>query len=396
MHRILILIGFLLFSFPSLAQEKPAFHSVKAQPNDGIYSLLRRYQLADHQSNHSQFLSLNSMKKNDHLVVGKEYVIPVYIYTYNGRSIRSTIGDSNLKKAKRIQGYNETLLAKGLRKTKYSDSKILWVPHHELHETKKTAKAEAKKDELKVPESKEPRIYPIFGKDHEHVPLIDRSLAGQVFYLVTGHGGPDPGAIGVRHTHRMCEDEYAYDVALRLCKKLLERGAVAYMIIRDPNDGIRSGEYLPCDTDELTWVDKKIPLGQKKRLQHRSDAINKLYKRHKKQGVKNQTALMIHIDSRSAQARADLFFYHHKKSKSGKERALKMQSVMKAKYKKHRANGKYTGTVSARNLYVLNRVKATSVYIEMGNIMNQHDQLRFTLEKNREALAKWLYEGLVI
>jgi len=39
-------------------------------------------------------------------------------------------------------------------------------------------------------------IEPIFGKDHEAVTIQDSLLKGAVYYLIAGHGGPDPGAIG--------------------------------------------------------------------------------------------------------------------------------------------------------------------------------------------------------
>ena len=42
------------------------------------------------------------------------------------------------------------------------------------------------------------------------------------------------------------------------------------MITRDPDDGLRSGEYLDCDTDEYCWGDYKIPRSQKARLFQRS------------------------------------------------------------------------------------------------------------------------------
>ena len=47
------------------------------------------------------------------------------------------------------------------------------------------------------------------------------------------------------------------------------------------------------------------------------------------------------------------------------------------------------------DLHILRQTETTSVYIELGNIRNQLDQDRFTLENNRQALANWLCEGLM-
>ncbi|MBK9213145.1 MAG: N-acetylmuramoyl-L-alanine amidase [Saprospiraceae bacterium] len=36
----------------------------------------------------------------------------------------------------------------------------------------------------------------------------------------------------------------------------------------------------------------------------------------------------------------------------------------------------------------------TSVYVELGNIQNTHDQKRILDPRNRQLLADWLFEGL--
>jgi N-acetylmuramoyl-L-alanine amidase len=72
-----------------------------------------------------------------------------------------------------------------------------------------------------------------------------------------------------------------------------------------------------------------------------------------------------------------------------------MQKTLEQKYKKNRKSGKYHGTVTARDLHMLREPKPTSVFIELGNIRNSFDQQRFIVERNRQLLADWLYEGLV-
>ena len=45
----------------------------------------------------------------------------------------------------------------------------------------------------------------LFGKALASYPIISRELSGATFYLVSGHGGPDPGAIGKYQGHnRVC------------------------------------------------------------------------------------------------------------------------------------------------------------------------------------------------
>jgi N-acetylmuramoyl-L-alanine amidase len=92
--------------------------------------------------------------------------------------------------------------------------------------------------------------FKIFGSKYNNIEIKSNELKGAIFYLKSGHGGPDPGAIGKYQNHQVCEDEYAYDVTLRLAKNLIEKGATVYMITIDKNDGIRDDSFLMADKDE--------------------------------------------------------------------------------------------------------------------------------------------------
>ena len=72
---------------------------------------------------------------------------------------------------------------------------------------------------------------PLFGKELANVKVTSNRLAGACFYVVSGHGGPDPGAIGRAGRHELHEDEYAYDIALRLARVLMQEGADVRIII---------------------------------------------------------------------------------------------------------------------------------------------------------------------
>ncbi len=235
-------------------------------------------------------------------------------------------------------------------------------------------------------------VYSIFGEKYKRVSKVDNQLAGAVFYLVSGHGGPDPGAVGKYGSHTLCEDEYAYDVTLRLARKLIEHGALVYMIIRDNNDGIRDESFLKPDKDERCYPNLVIPRGQTSRLRQRKNAVNKLYIQHK---GKHQRLIITHVDSRSKRQNIDVFFYYDKRSKTGKKMALNLQNTFKAKYNQHQPNRGYHGTVSARNLYVLKYSYPPAVFIELGNINHQRDQQRFIKKNNRQALANWMADAMI-
>jgi len=386
----LFLITVFFFGFVSYAQN-PYYLKKSPLKGEGIYAFLRRYHLDDNSCNLSKFLKLNGLNRIDPLYYDKEYKLPVLIYDYNGKSIRSTIGNNDYQLAVQIKAYNESILKENLRKTHYTDSKILWVPYGMF----KCPNSIASVDKIENKRKKiETLTIPIFGEANKKVDVYDKLLDNRVFYVVSGHGGPDPGARYSGKNHTLCEDEYAYDVALRLARNLLRHGATVHIIIRDPNDGIREDNYLKCDKDEKSFNGKVLPRKQIVRLKQRCDDINRLYSKYKKKGVKSQTAIIIHVDSRSYQKRQDVFFYYYFGSKSGKKTALAINRKFAEKYRKVQKGRGYHGTVSARNLYVLKHTLPPAVFTELGNIRNIYDQKRIILPDNRQALANWIYLGL--
>lgn len=234
---------------------------------------------------------------------------------------------------------------------------------------------------------------PLFGKQLANVKVTSNRLAGACFYVVSGHGGPDPGAIGRVGKHELHEDEYAYDIALRLARNLMQEGAEVHIIIQDAKDGIRDSRYLSNSKRE-TCMGDAIPLNQVARLQQRCTKINELYRKDRRK-YKYCRAIFLHVDSRSRSAQTDVFFYHAPKSVSGKKLAVTMKETFESKYDKHQPNRGFEGTVSSRNLYVLLQAAPVSVFVELGNIQNTFDQRRFVISSNRQALAKWMTEGFI-
>ena len=430
--KSLVIPLFLCFFFSAaLSNAQDRLVRIVAKNGDSAEGLMQRYRLSENTCNLDHFFKVNNLESNAGLKIGKKYYLPILIYDYNGESIRTSLNLEGWEKPYEIKKYNELLKNKKLRTSSIVSSNIIWVPYDVMGcGNKKTDANEAitqsptSSDKIvelaPITPGKEPektktpfkqnsaeallaaqnrsagyRRFPIFGKKYEHVPLIDSKLKGKVYYIVSGHGGPDPGALGNSKNKRLCEDEYAYDVGLRLCRNLLEHGATVYMIIRDPDDGMRDDLYLDCDRDEYCWGNKTIPLNQKKRLAQRANAVNELYRANRAKGIKDQTLITIHIDSRSKGTRTDVFFYHYPKSHSSKKLAQRLHQTFKEKYAKYRSGGQYHGTVSSRDLYMLRYTDPRAVFIELGNIRNSADQKRFLYETNRDALAKWLYEGLI-
>ncbi len=322
----------LLFVSSSFAQE---YKTIKAQKGDGIYSVLKQNDLPPAKYL-NQFIELNKsiLGKDNALIINKTYRLPVY------------------------------------------EEKLTEIPD--------SAPVKAAPPE-KI-------VYEIFGNKYKEVTIKNRDLNQVVFYLMSGHGGPDPGAIGMLNGHLLCEDEYAYDVTLRLARNLVECGATVYMIIRDLNDGIRDDQFLDPDRDEVCFPDNPISLSQIARLHQSTKAVNKLHGENK---GKFQRLVVIHVDSRSQKENIDVFFYHDKGSNTGKRLANTLKETFGQRYARHQPTRGYNGSVSERNLYVIKNSLPPAVFIELGNINHTRDQQRFILSDNRQAVANWLRDGLL-
>ncbi len=404
-----ILYGFITFLFLSfsLRGEKIVngqYHKVKALRGDGIEILLQRYELNSDKRLKNIFLQLNHLKPKSPLYRHKQYILPVKLFKYNGISIRSTIKDNDWQKAIRIKKYNENLLNKGVRKTHYTDSQILWVPVIELlensafkieHTPQKVAlKDISKKKKVSQPASHHFAHNDIYGSHNQLSKTIDQSLKGKIYYIVSGHGGPDPGATCSQCVQKLCEDEYAYDVSLRLARNLEQHGAIVEMVIQDKNDGIRDGRYLPCDKDERLATGQKIPINQMDRLVQRTQYINRKYRHYKNLGMKDQVVVSIHVDANSQSTKQDVFFCYYGKSKKSKILAGQIRDTFTQKYRKHQRNRNYSGYLHERKIYILRKTDPPAVLIELANINNPYNHKRIKSRENRQALANWIFEGL--
>jgi len=402
--RLLLLI-FLSGSFGFSQSSSPTHLTTKAQAGDGAYKLLERFGVKS-PCNLAYFYQINQLKRKQGLKVGKIYQLPILVYAYNGKSIRSTTGVNDYDWAVNVQKYNEAIFQMGLRGEDFRNDRQLWVPYSGLYcreepfpmttpMQQEVAAATAAASPANTSNRPLRGTYSIFGPKYERVPLESTELSGKVYYLVAGHGGPDPGAVGRYNRKSLCEDEYAYDITLRLARLLLANGATVYVITRDPDDGIRSGVILPCDKDEQCWGDQAIPINQKARLFQRSDAVNALYEKNKKRGVPYQRLIVIHVDSDSKRERVDMYFYHKQESEESRIFNTRLQETIRQKYEEYRKGRGYTGTVSSRDLHMLRETLPVTTFIELGNIRNPNDQARLVIEGNRQLVADWLLDGLI-
>lgn len=393
-NKCISLLGLLIMIASTASAQsvsQPNLLTIKAKSGDGIITLLKRYHLNDQACAIDSFLSLNNLSSSDYLMKDRSYRLPILIYDFDGKSIRSTLGMNDWDRAVAIQQYNGSLFEDGVKPGRYAEDKTLWVPVH-LNECNFGVPADAPAEENNS------RVVdvPLFGEAYQKVEIKDDLLKGHVYYIISGHGGPDPGAMGEKDDHSLCEDEYAYDVAIRFARNLMEHGAIVHMIIRDEDDGIRDEMYLKPDKDETCLNAGSLPLNQLQRLRQRTRVVNELYNKYRKrEDIVFQRAIVVHVDSRSEGQKIDLFFYHYPNSEKGQSLAKMMLKTVREEYAEHQKGREYSGVVKPRDLYVLREMKPVTVYIELGNITNAFDQKRLLVVNNRQALANWFSQGIL-
>ena len=113
-------------------------------------------------------------------------------------------------------------------------------------------------------------------------------LYGAVVVIDPGHGGKDPGSHGLFTGDEVWEDEYAYDVALRVRDFIKKEDGVAFLTIEDPNGKVPRdwvpSKVFPPDHDEVFSLDRTQvrarTAGLSRRLQY-ANSIKRRYPKHR-------------------------------------------------------------------------------------------------------------------
>lgn len=428
-YTLNILIFLLLLCLEGASAKQDSLLVVSPKSGDGISLLLKRYKLPQTLQMIENFKSINknNLDKNGNLILQNHYILPIKVIPFNGKNIRTSINNPDRIFAEKIQKYNLQMASSNL-KNSYKIDKVLWVPSVNIFEGTFLSENEIKDlstistdtvDKLNsnsptlIPVNSEAQnittkdnllsnktigstyVEPLLGKEYESVKILTNKLRGVTFYLDAGHGGIDPGAVGVSNNTEMHEDEYAYDVTIRLARKLIENGADVYMIVQDKEDGIRDSRYLNNKFDEVYYGDIPITMDNKQRLRTRGAIVNELHKKNAYGNTMHQL-VTIHVDSRITAQRIDIFFYHKNDNGHSQSIANTLLHTIENKYNLAQPGRGYKGNLSHRGLYMINHTTPPAVYIELGNIQNQQDQIRFLEPNNRQAIANWLCEGFTI
>ncbi len=392
---IFLILSINLLLINIVASEGKKHLTIKVREGQTLSTLFELYEIPYNTQNIKEFCELNSRKvrKNLKIFWGIRYKLPIEVYSSNNfeKQLAKKIEPPVLQN---IREYNKKMENEKLK----TSGKEVWVPIHFLTLQTESNPLEEKISTTKLKHKKESKanklFEPYFGKKYKKIKAKDKTLKGCVFYLVSGHGGIDPGAIGKFDGNELHEDEYAYDITLRLAMELQKHQAKVYMITIDTSDGIRDEKFLKPSFDEVFYGGVQIANSQKERLQDCANIINKLYQQNKIR-YKNHISVNIHLDSRSEGEKIDVFFYYQEGSLISRAMADSLLSTLRLQYEKFQPGRGYSGTVETRNLFMLRNTIPPTVYIELGNIQNKSNQYRFIETDNRQAIAKWLCLGFL-
>lgn len=393
MSKILLLLILLYLTSLYLHSQDGKYVTYKAVSGDGITIVLNKFSLSVDKFNVDFFNETNKERIiNGGLIAGKEYVLPISIINYNGKSLKQSIAVNDKNYINKIKKYNNRVVRKRL-KLPYTKDLTIWIPlslkQADIQEFSKQTSSK-----IEMPKISSVMVEPLFGERHKSVTISSNSLSGCIFYIISGHGGSDPGAVGYKDGNELHEDEYAYDVSLRLAKRLMEVGAEVYIIVQDPNDGIRDEKYLKNSYNEYHINNHAIPQSQNERLSSRVSIVNDLYAKNKSK-KKQQYCIETHVDSRYTGKKVDIFFYYKDGNSEGRRMANTLMKTIKNKYNKAQPGRGYEGSVSSRGLYMIRKLQPTTIFIEIGNIQNPRDQIRIIESNNRQAIANWLTDGII-
>ncbi len=231
------------------------------------------------------------------------------------------------------------------------------------------------------------RHFELFGGEYAAIKQESSSLKGVAYFLISGHGGRDPGAVGTRNGKPLHEDEYAYDVMLRVARGLMAHGAEVFVMVQD--DPIRDEKYLEPDQDEKN-IDG-TPVSRDRRVKERVEMVNILAR---KSSARVKRVVEIHVDARDqSSTQVDVHFYYN--SPAGRKLSTILRDTMRDQYKLAQPNRGYYGKVSKADLYTLKYTNPVATYVELGNIHHERDQRRIIEPGNRQAIANWMVLGFI-
>ena len=256
------------------------------------------------------------------------------------------------------------------------------------------------------------KLQAAFDREISRTGRLSNTLKGWHFVLDPGHGGLDPGAVvenldGNGNKVYVVEDEYVYDIALRVYVLLRLHGAAATLTLLSPNHLIRHS-----DPPVNTFVNEKNEVynspafnkGNKKahwprggrngNLSRRVDIARKAFKNVPRN---RRIFLSFHADIDHGAPNAPLVLYYQNKNRYyGKSKCRRMDHASKEFAKFMRSYLGAGTSIRGQNLCVLrNNPARIKVILELRNLAYTDHAWALRFEELRQRDAEKVVRGLL-
>jgi len=188
-------------------------------------------------------------------------------------------------------------------------------------------------------------------------------VGNRVIVIDAGHGGVDPGAVGIGN---VLEKDVTLAVSKRLQALVQQGGAQTIMVRNDDTD---------LGTSEGLLKRKREDLAQ--RIQLSKDAQAEVY-------------ISIHANSYPNPKLTGAQTFYHSDSPESKLLAQSIQQELNAL-----TNGKRVAKGN-QDIYVLKKAHQAAVTVELGFLTNAEEEQLLTTPEYQEKLAMAIYQGLSV